>query len=59
MTSVVQNIIAVLNTNSPNILMIQRAMLIAQVGRAAKHGDVTAQRYIALCNLNTTSATKH
>ena len=33
-------------------------MLLARIQRAAKLGDVDAQRYVALCELNVTTATR-
>ena len=57
--SAVQNIICVLNSRNPNILSVQKLMLIARIQRAAKLGDIDAQRYVALCELNITTATKH
>jgi hypothetical protein len=57
--SVVQNIIAVLNSGNPNILAVQKWMLMARLQRAAKLGDVDAQRFVALCELNVTIATRH
>jgi hypothetical protein len=57
--STIQNIIAVLNSHNPNILSIQKFMLLARVQRAAKLGDTDAQRYVALCELNAATCTKH
>jgi len=57
--SVIQNVIAVLNSNNPNILSVQKFMLLARIQRAAKLGDLDAQRYVALCELNITTATRH
>jgi len=59
MNSTIQNIIAVLNSHNPNVLSIQKFMLMARVQRAAKLGDVDAQRYVALCQLDVTTSTKH
>ncbi len=59
MTSTIQNVIAVLNSNNPNILTIQKFMLLARVQRAAKLGDTDAQRFVQLCELNIEIATKH
>lgn len=58
-SSTVQNIIAILNCNNPAVLSVQKWMLLARVQRAAKLGDVDAQRFVELCGLNITTATKH
>jgi len=58
-SSVVQNIIAILNSNNPNILSVQKFMLLARIQRAAKLGDVDAQRFVQLCELNVHTATRH
>jgi hypothetical protein len=58
-SSAVQNIIAILNSNNPNILSVQKFMLLAHIQRAAKLGDVHALRYMALCELNVHTATRH
>jgi hypothetical protein len=52
MSSTIQNVINVLNSRNPNILTIQKFMLMARVQRAAKLGDVDAQRYIELYELD-------
>ncbi len=57
--STVQNIINVLNSGNPNILSVQKFMLMARVQRAAKLGDVDAQRYVQLCDLNIYETTIH
>jgi hypothetical protein len=51
-TSNIQNVIAVLNSNNPNILSVQKWMLLARVQRAAKLGDVDAQRFVNLCEMD-------
>jgi hypothetical protein len=58
-TNSIQNAIAVLNSNNPNVLAVQKWMLLARVQRAAKLGDVDAQRFVELCEVNFTSATRH
>jgi hypothetical protein len=57
--STVQNIINILNSGNPNILSVQKFILLARVQRAAKLGDTDAQRFIQLCELNVDIATKH
>jgi len=59
MNSSVQNVIAILNSNNPNILAVQKFMLLARLQRAAKLGDTDAQRFVLLCELNIYEATKH
>jgi hypothetical protein len=58
-TSTIQNVINVLNSQNPNILSIQKFMLLARVQRAAKLGDVDAQHFVTLCELNVEIATRH
>ena len=58
-TSAIQNVIAVLNANPPNLLLVQRWMFLARVQRAAKLGDVDAQRYMQLCELDTQRIFRH
>jgi len=57
MNDTVQNVIAILNSNSSSILAVQKWMLMARVQLAAKSGDVDAQRYVALCELDVEAAT--
>jgi len=57
--STIQNDIDVLNSHNPNILAIQKFMMIARIQRAAKLGDTDAQRYVKLCELNIEIATRH
>jgi len=57
--SAIQSVIAVLNSNNPAILSVQKWMLLARIQRAAKLGDVDAQRFVTLCELNVAAATKH
>ena len=52
--------IALLNRTVPNCLTgVQRFMLMARIQRAAKLGDMDAQRFVALCDLNITISTRH
>jgi hypothetical protein len=55
----IQNVIAILNSHNAAILSVQKWMLLARVQRAAKLGDVHAQRFVALCEYNVQTATKH
>jgi hypothetical protein len=55
----IQNAIAVLNSNNPAILSVQKWMLLARVHRAARLGDVHAQRFVQLCELNVFEASRH
>jgi len=59
MNNTIQNVINVLNSNNPNILALQKFMLLARIQRAAKLGDADAQRFVALCELNVNTTTKH
>jgi hypothetical protein len=43
----------------PALTGVLRFMLIARIQRAAKLGDTNAQRFVTLCELNVTEATKH
>jgi hypothetical protein len=45
--------------NHPALTGVQRFMLIARIQRAAKLGDTDAQRFVALCELNVETATRH
>jgi hypothetical protein len=54
----IQNVINVLNTHCPNMLVVQKFMLLARIQRAAKLGDVDARHYVELCELNIEAATK-
>jgi len=56
--STVQSIINILNSCNPAILSVQKWMLMARVQRAAKMGDVDAQRFVRLCELNVETATR-
>jgi hypothetical protein len=47
-----------LNIQPSPLTPILRFMLLARVQRAAKLGDTQAQRFVALCELNVTEATK-
>jgi hypothetical protein len=58
-TSTIQNVIEVLNSHSPNILAVQKWMLMAQVQRAAKLGNVDAKRFVQLCDFNVLAASKN
>jgi hypothetical protein len=58
-SSTIQDIIAVLSSSNPNILSIQKFILMARIQRAAKLGDVDAQGFVALCELDVTAATMH
>jgi hypothetical protein len=51
-SSTVQNIIKFLNSGNPNIRAVQKFMLMARVQHAAKLGDVDAQRFVQLCELD-------
>ncbi len=51
--------ITVLNANPPSLLAVQKWMLLARVQRAAKLGDVDAQRFVQLCEVKIEIATKH
>ena len=57
--STIQNVINVLNSQNPDMLSVQKFMLLARVQRAAKLGDVDAQRFVALCELNVSTAVMH
>jgi hypothetical protein len=57
--STVANIIKILNTYPSNMLSVQRFMLLARIQRAAKLGDADAQRFVALCELNVETASRH
>ena len=59
MNSTIQSVINILNSDNPNILAIQKLMLLARIQRAAKLGDADAQRYVRLCELNIEIATRH
>jgi hypothetical protein len=55
----IRSAIALLNSNSPTLLSVQKWMLMARVQRAAKLGDANAQRFVMLSELNTEMATTH
>ena len=43
----------------PNLPAVPRFMMKARIRRAAKRGDLNAQRFVLLCELNTEIATRH
>jgi hypothetical protein len=55
----IQSAINLLNSPPPQMLVIQNSMLLAHVQRAAKLGDIDAQRFVELCELNVEISTKH
>jgi hypothetical protein len=57
--STIQSVKAVLNSHNPNILCVQKFMLLARIQRAAKLGDTDAQWFVAVCELNVVTATRH
>jgi len=50
--------ISSLNIHPRPFTTILQWMLLARIQRAAKLGDTEAQRFVALCELNVTEATK-
>lgn len=57
--SPIQSAINLLNSPPPQMLAVQKWMLLAHVHRAATLGDIDAQRYVALCDLNVEISKKH
>jgi hypothetical protein len=55
----IQNVIAILNSHNTSILNIQKGMLLARVQRAGLLGDVDAQRFLMLCEMDLATATSH
>jgi len=51
-SSVIQHAIALLNSHNSAILNVQKWMLMARIRRAARLGDVDAQRFVQRCELN-------
>ena len=59
MPNSIRNAIDVVNSHCPNILAIQKWMLLARIQRAAKLGDVDAQRYMILARIPNTPLSGH
>lgn len=48
-----------LNYPQMRLTGVQRFMLLARIQRAAKMGDEVARQFVALCEMNVTTATRH
>jgi hypothetical protein len=57
-SSTIQAVINLLNSR-PDLPTVQRFMLMARVQRAAKLGDVNAQRFVTLCELDISTSTRN
>lgn len=59
MNQTIEDVIALLNNRAIYLPSVQVFMLMARVQRAAELGNIHAQRYVRLCELNVNATAMH